>query len=85
MSMRHPNTVEEWRAYAAKLEGEDLRAKIISANSVAFVRQLKEEGVDAAAIHAIIAAFAARGREVGQVLPTGGFYDLDRLIESAPA
>jgi hypothetical protein len=80
----HPKTLEDWKAYAATLEGEALRDKAIAANSAPFVRLLKEEGYAAEEIHSILIYIARRFFETGQRPPGGGLYDLFELMRAEP-
>ncbi len=77
MSVEHPESVEEWRAHFRTLEGTSLREKAIAANTVAFVRLLKEEGYAAREIHMIFTHLARRFVELGERTPGEGLYDLD--------
>lgn len=81
----HPGNVAEWRAYANKLAGEELRRQAIAMNSTDFVRQLIDEGVEPEDVHRILAAVAQRFVDTGQRVPGDGLYDLDELLATAPA
>jgi hypothetical protein len=76
----HPKTLPEWRSYVGALDGEQLRAQAMAANSTGFVKQLQDEGYAAADITAILTTFAKRLSDAGQVLPTDGYVDLTRLL-----
>ena len=75
----HPKTLPEWRSYVGKLDGEQLRAQALAANTTSFVKQLQDEGYVAGDITAILTTFAKRLVDAGQVVPTDGYLDLSRL------
>ena len=74
-----PNTIQEWTAYARGLAGKELRAQTETVNSMAFIRQMGEEGHDADHCQDILLVFIRRCRETGAGLPKGGMWDLSRL------
>jgi len=78
--MSDPKTLPEWKAYVGKLDGEELRAQAMAANTTGFVRQLQDEGYAAGDIHAILVTFAKRLSDAGQSLPSDGYLDLSRLV-----
>ncbi|MCK6548696.1 hypothetical protein L6R52_22825 [Myxococcota bacterium] len=84
MTAQHPKTLPEWKSYAATLAGEELRDKVIAANSVTFVRTLQAEGYTAEEIHTILVYLARRFPETGQHPPGDGLYDLTRLAKTEP-
>lgn len=84
MSVEHPKTLDEWKAYAAELEGMTLREKAIAANSMEFVDQLQEEGYSADEIHSIYVYIARRFAETGQRPPGDGLYDYFLLMKDTP-
>jgi len=84
VSIENPKTLEEWKAYAATLEGSELRDKAIAANSPAFVRMLQDEGYGPEEIHSILIYIARRFAETGQRPPGRGLYDLFALMKATP-
>ncbi len=66
-AVAHPKTLPEWKSYVGKLDGDELRAQAMAANTTGFVRQLQDEGYDAGDIHAILVTFAKRLAAAGTV------------------
>lgn len=79
MSIEHPETLAEWRAYFDTLDEEALWEKASDANSAHFVRALMDEGYTPKELEAIFTALAKRFVTLGQRPPDGGWYDLTTL------
>ncbi len=69
--MDNPNTVEEWGAYIASLNGPKLFSVATAANSLEFVRELQGEGFSNEDITNILLMFAMRFRKVDLDPPVG--------------
>lgn len=76
-----PTTFEEWTAYVDGLDAEVVFDRAESANSVAFVRTLKEQGLDAKQIRGVFECFVRRIVANDDLPPAGGYYDLRRLMD----
>ena len=83
MTAAHPKTLAEWKAYADTLTGQALWDAAVSANTMAFVQVLQEEGYEAEQIHAVIHLLAKRFVTLGERAPADGFYDLAAMGFSA--
>jgi hypothetical protein len=69
MPTKNPRTPREWEQYIGTLRGAQLRSKALAAGSVAFVRQLQEEGYKPKEIEHIFDLFARRFYADGQMPP----------------
>lgn len=82
---KDPKTLPEWKTYAESLKGEELFETASSANSMRFVKTLKEEGYSPEEIHTIIHLIARRFIALGERPPMDGLYDLGKMgREPAP-
>ena len=71
MEITDPVTVEEWGQYITTLNGAKLFSVALAANSLAFVRDLQEEGFPNEDITDVLIMFAMRFRQVDLDPPTG--------------
>ena len=84
----NPENIEQWAAYIAALQGDQLWSKAVAANTLEFVRTLQSEGFEASEITDILMLFVIRLRNDGQAFPTemSGQYlsytDLFTIMES---
>ena len=70
MSAPFPKTLEEWSEYLAGLSEDELWNQAVSANSLEFVRTLREEGAPPSLIRDVLIRFVLRFRELDLVPPT---------------
>ena len=74
---------KDWPAYVAALDGDALWEAAQAANTAAFVRTLRERGVEGPDVHAILVLFAKRFRALGLEPPQGGYVDLAWLADNS--
>ena len=67
----YPTSMEDWAVYISELAGLRLRDEAVTANTLVFVKMLKEEGYKPQDIVEILYTFAARCEEDGQAPPDG--------------
>lgn len=82
----NPQTIEEWFEYIASLEPNDLYEKAQVANTLEFVRVLREEGMEPRNITRILKHFGARLVVLGMELPgrtSGSYLDYASLLEQS--
>jgi hypothetical protein len=71
MSAEYPVTVEEWASYISRLKGADLRRQAIAANTLAFVEDLQDDGLEGAEIVKVFNLFALQFYHEGAAPPVG--------------
>ena len=76
-------TIQEWIDYIQSLDGEELLSKAIAANSIRFVQQLQDKGMDAEEIDRIFVEFANQFSRTGQAPPRSGFVDYAGLASAS--
>ena len=79
-----PATLPEWEAYVKQLAGESLRSKGINANTQDFADVLLGEGFSMKEVKTIITYFVRQFVATGQLLPSGGAFDLYALAQADP-
>jgi len=80
-----PQTVDEWGAYIARLEGDELWSKAVAANSLEFVQVLQQEGFEPPSITEILAMMARQFIVTDQAMPVdmpGQYLSYPALLES---
>lgn len=84
----NPQTVPEWQTYISSLSGEDLRSKVIAANSLEFVRILQEDALSPAEITKVFLMWARQCELDNQAIPegfAGEYVSLYELLEQSRA
>lgn len=80
----NPQTLPEWFEYVDSLSPENLYEKARVANTLAFVRVLREEGMEPRDITRLLRRFALRLLALGMELPgrsDGAYLDYASLME----
>ena len=80
MSLRHPRTPAEWRAYIEGLSDDELWEKAVAANTASFVQAMIKEGSSSEDLEGIFVALAKRFAQAGQRPPADGWFDLNELM-----
>lgn len=84
MSTARPETLQDWAAYVATLDGERLVSKARAANTVAFTRTLGDEGLTPDEIETVLGLFARQAARRGVRIGDAGLFDFDALAKRAP-
>ena len=64
-----PQSIEEWDAYFARYNADQLLSKAKSMNTMRFVKMLRNEGMEMAEIEQIMALIARRLMSAGEQPP----------------
>ncbi len=76
-----PHTFEEWSTYIDGLEPDRIYERVERANSVTFVRALREDGLGPKEIRGVFECFVRRIVANDELPPAGGYYDLRRMMD----
>lgn len=71
MSVERPETLKEWAQYISGLSGEDLWEQGIAANTLEFVKTLKEEGFSSADVRELFILFVRQYKQSQMAPPSG--------------
>ena len=79
----NPQTLEEWDAYFARYNADQLMSKAKSMNTMRFVKMMRNEGMEMAEIEQIMTLIARRLMSAGEQPPEGEL-DLEYLVMDDP-
>jgi len=69
-------TLGEWEAYIKQLAGQPLRSKGINANTIMFTKSMAKHGFTTDDVAKIILFFTRQFVATGQMIPSGGLYEM---------
>lgn len=84
MSIDYPQTLQEWDDHISQYHGTVLLDMVRTANKMAFVQTLLDEGMVMAGINELFAIFVRRVVGLGLPIPTNGIYDLEDIARNDP-
>ena len=77
-------TLEEWESYIKQLAGQALRSKGINANTVMFTKNMARHGFTTNDVAQIVLFFTRQFVATGQLIPSGGLYDMAGMALGDP-
>jgi hypothetical protein len=84
MSIARPETLADWAAYVATLDGATLVSKARAANSIEFTTRLGEDGLSPDEVETVLVLFARQVARRGVHVGGDGLFDLRDLALRAP-